>query len=154
MLGYPSDDDEDSCDDIVAIIDMLRDHFAVSNDRLTRSEQLRLKEEAFNDARSTKMEELTSALRVDSHGEDEKCSVEAVELSMQPYESMTLQDASEGFRKLTKGISLDENIDGEISDDEERDPVGLAQNTAVVGDVTFHGSEVTELPKDFKLTNS
>ena len=97
---------------------------------------------------------MTSALRVDSHGEDEKCSVEAVELSMQPYESMTLQDASEGFRKLTKGISLDENIDGEISDDEERDPVGLPQNTAVAGDVTFHGSEVTELPKDFKLTDS
>ena len=40
------------------------------------------------------MEELTSALRVDSHGEDEKRSVEAVELSMQPYESMSLQDAS------------------------------------------------------------
>ena len=70
-LGYPSDDDEDSCDDVVAIIDMLRDHFAVSNDRLTRSEQLRLKEEAFNDARSTKLEELTSALRVDSHGKDQ-----------------------------------------------------------------------------------
>ena len=79
--------------------------------------------------------------------------MEAVELSMQLYESMTLQDASEGFRKLTKGISLDENIDGEISDD-ERDPVGLAQNTAVVGHATFHGSEVTELPKDFKLTDS
>ena len=103
-LGYPSDDDEDSCDDVVAIIDMLRDHFAVSDDKLTRSEQLRLKEDAFNDARTTKMEELTAALRLDSHGEDEKCSVEAVELSMQPYDSMSLQDSSEGFRKLSKGI--------------------------------------------------
>ena len=46
-LGYPSDDDdEDSCDDVVAIIDMLRDHFAVSDDKFTRSEQLRLREEA------------------------------------------------------------------------------------------------------------
>ena len=120
-LGYLSDDDEDSCDDVVAIIDMLRDHFAVSDDKLTRSEQNRLKEEAFNDARTTKMEELTSALRVDSHGEDEKCSVDVVELSMQPYESMSLQDASEGFRKLTKGISLDESVYDEILDDEDRD---------------------------------
>lgn len=100
------------------------------------------------------MEEFTSALRIDSHGEDDKCSVEPVELSMQPYESMTLQDASKGFRKLTKGISLDENIGDEISDDLERDPVGLSQNTALAGDVTFHASDVTELPKNFKLTDS
>ena len=150
-LGYLSDDDEDSCDDVVAIIDMLRDHFAVSDDKLTRSEQLRLKEDAFNDARTTKMEELTAALRVDSHGDDEKCSLEAVQLSMQPYESMSLQDASEGFRKLSKGISLDEIIDDEILDDEERDSVGLPDNTAVAGDVIFSGSEVSDLPKDFNL---
>ena len=153
-LGYPSDDDEDSCDDVVAIIGMLRDHFAVSDDKLTRSQQLRLKEEAFNDARSTKMEELTSTLRADSYGEDVKCSVEAVELSMQPYESMSLQDASEGFRKLTKGISLDETIADEILDDEERDSVGLPDNPAVGEDVIVHLSEVTELPKNFKLTDS
>ena len=100
------------------------------------------------------MEELTAALRLDSHGEDEKCSVEAVELSMQPYESMSLQDAAEGFRKLSKGISLDENIDDENLDDGERDSVGLLDNTAVAGDVLFHESEVTGLPKDFKLTDS
>ena len=35
-LGCPSDDDEDSCDDFVPIIDMLRDHFAVSDNKLTR----------------------------------------------------------------------------------------------------------------------
>ena len=133
---------------------MLRDHFVVSDDKLTRSEQLRLKEDAFNDARTTKMEELTAALRVDSHGDDEKCSLEAVQLSMQPYESMSLQDASEGFRKLSKGISLDENIDDEILDDEERDSVGLPDNTAVAGDVLFHKSGVTGLPKGFKLTDS
>ena len=133
---------------------MLTDHLSVSDDKLTRSEQLRLKEDAFNDARTTKMEELTAALCVDSHGDDEKCSLEAVQLSMQPYESMSLQDASEGFRKLSKGISLDENIDDEILDDEERDSVGLPDNTAVAGDVLFHKSEVTGLPKGFKLTDS
>ena len=35
---HPSDDDEDSCDDLVAITDMFRDHFAVSDSKLTRSE--------------------------------------------------------------------------------------------------------------------
>ena len=39
-------------------------------------------------------------------------------------------------------------------DDEERDSVGLPDNTAVAGDVLFHESEVTGLPKDFKLTDS
>ena len=73
---------------------------------------------------------------------------------MQAYESMSLQDASEGFRKLTKGISLDETIADEILDDEERDSVGLLDNSAVGEDVIVHLSEVTELPKDFKLTDS
>ena len=38
------DDDEDSYDDVVAVIDIVRDHYAFSNDKLTRSEKL--KEEA------------------------------------------------------------------------------------------------------------
>ena len=64
-VPHPSDDDgEDTGDDVVAIIDMLRDHFALSDDKLTRSEQLRLKEEAFLDTRSRNMEEfcVTSGL--------------------------------------------------------------------------------------------
>ena len=46
-VSHPSDDDEDSCDDLVAITDMFRDHFAISHSKLTRSEQLRIKEEDF-----------------------------------------------------------------------------------------------------------
>ena len=132
---------------------MVRDHFSITNEKLTRSEQNRLNQDAFSDARTIKIEELTSALRVNSQGEEEKCSVEAVKLSMQPDETMSLQDASDGFRKLSKGISLDENVYDEILDDEERDSVGLPDNTDVAGDVIFQGSEVTELPKDFKLTD-
>ena len=49
---------------------------------------------------------------------------------------------------------MEENIDDEILDDEERDSVGLPDNTAVAGDVLFHKSEVTGLPKGFKLTDS
>ena len=82
-FGHPSDD-EDSCDDVVAIIDMLRDHFAVSDQKFTRSEQLRLKQEAFLDTRSRNMEQLTCALRVNSDRGDKKRSVEALKLSMKP----------------------------------------------------------------------
>ena len=32
--------------------------------------------------------------------------------------------------------------------------IGAGLDTAVAGDVIFHGSEVTELPKDFELTDS
>ena len=60
------------------------------------------------------MEDLTSALRVDPLGYDEKCSVEAVELAIQHYASMSLKDASEGFSKPTKEISLDEDRRDEI----------------------------------------
>ena len=153
-VPHPSDDDEDSCDDVVAIIDMLRDHFAVSDDKSTRSEQLRLKEEAYLDTRSRDMEELTSALRFDSHGEEEKCSVEAVGLSMQPYASMSLQDASEGFSKLRKGISLDEDIEDEELEEEEGNLLGLTTHNVDAREVIVHGSDVTGLPKDFKLTDS
>ena len=154
VLNPSDDDDEDSADDVVAIIDMLRDQFVGSDDKLTRSDQLRLKQEAFLDTRTAKMEELTSALRVNSLGDDEKCSAEAIESSMQPYESMTLQDASEGFQKMKKGISLDENLGHENLDDEEGDDVGLSNNNGVAIDVIIPKCDVTDLPKDFKLTDS
>ena len=109
-----SSDDDDSCDDVVAIIDMLRDHFAVSENKLTRSEQLRIKQEAFLDTRTSNMKQLTSALSVDS-----KCSAEFLKLSMKSYTSMSLHEASEGFPKLRKGIGLNEGIRDEDLDEEE-----------------------------------
>ena len=113
-MGFASDDDEDSCDDVVAIINLLREYFAVSDNKLTRSDQLGIKQEAFLDTRTSNMEQLTSALRVDS-----KCSVESLRLSMKPYASLSLHEASEGFSKLRKGIGLDEGIRDEDLDEEE-----------------------------------
>ena len=100
------------------------------------------------------MDELTCALRFDSHGEEEKCSVEAVGLSMQPYASMSLQDASEGFSKLRKGISLDEDIEDEELEEEEGNLLGLTTHNVDAREVIVEGSDVTGLPKDFKLTDS
>ena len=152
-VPHHSDDDEDSCGDAVAVIDIVRDHYAFSNDKLTRSEKLRLKEEAFLATRSRNLNQLTSALRVDLDGGDEKCSVEAFELSRQPYASMTLQDASEGFSKLRKGISLDEDIAND-GFEEESNLNGLPTNNAASGEVILHESDGTGLPKDYKLTDS
>ena len=63
---HPSDDEENSCDAVVAIIDLLREYYAVSDNKLTGSEQLGIKQEAFLDTRTSNMEQLTSALRDDS----------------------------------------------------------------------------------------
>ena len=147
-------DGENIGDDVVAIIDMLRDHFALSRDKLTRSEQLRVKEEAFLDTRSRTMEELTCALRHDLDGQEEKCSMEAVTLAMQPYASMSMQEASEGFYKLRKGISLYGDIEEEDFDEEEANLPAVPNNDAAAGDIILCGSDVTELPEDFKLTES
>ena len=121
---------------------------------MTRSEQLRIKQEAFLDTRARNLEQLTCALRVDSEGEDVKCSEEALKQSMKPYASMSLQDASEGFSKLRKGISLDEDIQDVDLDEEEGNLLGFPSNNTSAGEVTVHADDGTELPKDFKLTDS
>ena len=151
---HPSDDDEDSCDGVVAIIDMVRDHYAVSNEKLTGSEQSRLNQQAFVDSTICDMKQVTSPLRVDCDGEDEKCSVDAVKLSMQPYTSMSVQDASDGFSKLLKGICLDEDVEDENLQEDEGNLVSLPNTNAAAGQVIFHGVDVTDLPKGFKLTKS
>ena len=119
-VTHSSDDDEDG-DDVVALLEVLRDQFGVSDKKMSRSEQLQQKENAFLDMKTGHIKELTQALTVNSYGEDEKCSLNAFEQSNQPYTTMTLQQASEGFSKLTKGISIDEVIDDNDSDEEEFD---------------------------------
>ena len=67
---------------------------------------------------------------------------------------MSLQEASEGFSKLRKGISLDGPICDEDLEEEDGNVLGLPNYNAAAGEVIVHGSDVTELPKDFKLTDS
>ena len=97
---------------------------------------------------------MTSALRVSPTGEDEKCSVDALNLCDQPYASVSLQDASDGFSRLKKGISLDEDIEDEDLDEEQGNLVGLPNSDAVAGEVILQASDLSDLPKDFKLTDS
>ena len=49
--------------------------------------------------KSQHIKELTEALKVDSDGEEEKCSKNAIEQSEQPYSTMTLQEASTALMK-------------------------------------------------------
>ena len=100
------------------------------------------------------MKQVTSPLRVSYDGEDEKCCVDAVKLSIQPYTSMSVQDASDGFSKLLKGICLDEDVEDENLHEDEGNLVSLPNTNAAAGQVIFHGADVTDLPKGFKLTKS
>ena len=161
-VTHSSDDDEDGGDDAVALIEMLRDHFGVSDKKMSRSELLQ-KENAFLDMKSQHIKELTEALKVDSDGEEEKCSKNAIEQSEQPYGTMTLQEASIGFSNLSKGISLDEVIDDNDMDEEEFDFAGNPNhnvddaeptNNVYAAEVSVNGFDVTGLPKGFKLTDS
>ena len=93
LLSRHSSDDEDSCNGAVAVIEMLRDHFGAATDKkMSRSELLQQKEDAFLDMKTRSIRDLTEALTFGPDGEEGKCSEEAVKLSKQPYSSMTLQE--------------------------------------------------------------
>ena len=75
---------------------------------------------------------------------------------------MTLQQASEGFSKLTKGISFIEVIGDNDLDEEEFDLQGIPKRNADdeelinnfdADDVSVNGFDVTGLPKGFNLTD-
>ena len=123
-VTHSADDDEDG-DDVVALLEVLRDQVVVSDKKMSRSEQLPQKENAFLGKKTSHIKELTQELTVNSDGDDEKCRVNAVERSKQPYTTMTLQQASEVFSKLTNSISLDEVIDDNELDEEEFDLPGI-----------------------------
>ena len=160
--SHSSDDDDDG-DDVVALLEVLRDQFGESDKKMSRSEQLRKKENAFLDMKIRHIKELTEALTVNSDGDEEKCSLNAVEQSKQPYTTMTLQQASEGFSKLTKGISLDEVIDDNDLEEEEFDfpeiPNHYVDDTEVnknvdAVEVSVNEFDVSGLPEGFNLTDS
>jgi len=138
---------------------MLRDHFAAKDIKMSRSELLQQKENAYLDTKTHCIKELTEALRFAPDGTEEKCPEEAVELSNQPYPTMTLQEASQTYSKLRKGISLDEVIDDNEFDDEDcripdaDDAVESTNDTDAV-EIPVNGCKDTGLPKGYKLTNS
>ena len=67
---------------------------------------------------------------------------------------MSMQEASEGFSKLRKGISLDDDIGEEALNEEEGNLPAFPNNDAAAGEVILCGSDVTELTEDFQLTES
>ena len=160
---HSSDDDEDGCDDAVAVIEIVRDHFGASDKNMSRSDQLRHKEYDFLDMKTRELRQLTRVLTLDSTGEEGKCSTSAVDLSKQPYKTMTLQEASSKFSKLRKGISLDEVVENDEFDEEDVDLPEISNNNIDVAqeanyvdatEITVNEFEDTGLPKGYKLTGS
>ena len=90
---------------------MLRDHFTASEKKKSRSEQMQQKEDASLDMKRRHIKEFTHALTVAPDRHEGKCSLNALELSKQPFTTMKLQEAIERYTKLNKGISLNEVID-------------------------------------------
>ena len=64
------DEDEDGYDDAVAVTKMLWDHFDVSNNKLSRPEQLQQKEDAFLDIKTRDIKEFTMCTGKSSDGQD------------------------------------------------------------------------------------
>ena len=69
---------------------MLRDKLGALETNPSRSQQLKIKEDVYLEKKSRQLLEWTSTLKVDSHGQEEKCSMEAIHLSEQPYSTMSL----------------------------------------------------------------
>ena len=61
-VSHSSDDEEDDCDDLVAVIEILRDHYDGSDKKLSRSEQFQQKEYHLLVNKSRDIKELTRAL--------------------------------------------------------------------------------------------
>ena len=98
---------------------MLRDHFGASDKKMSRSELLQQKEDAFLEIKTRGNKNLTVALRFCPDGKERKCSENVVKLSNQTYSSVKLQEASERSFKLTQSISVDEVIDDNELEAEE-----------------------------------
>ena len=127
---YSSDEDEDDCDDLVAIFEIFRDKFGSTKQKLSRSEQLQEKVDAYLGNQCRFLNELTSSITVDSEGKEEKCPTEALESCKRPYTVMSVDDCSKILSKIRKGGDIDEVIeDDEFHDDGDDYQLGNAYQT-------------------------
>ena len=73
------------------------------------------------DQRTRSLIELTDALTVDSEGGDEKVSIEAYQLSTQPYTVMSIEECTKVNSMIKKGDNMDEVVDNDEIGDEDHD---------------------------------
>ena len=105
---------------------MLRGKYGRTKAKLSRSEQLQEKVDAYLDNRSRVLNELTSSITVDSKGEEEKCSIEAIKSSQRPYTVMSVENCSKILSKIKKGADVDEVIETDEFDDDDEDDEDVA----------------------------
>ena len=148
---YSSDEDGDDCDDALALIDILRDKFGAAQRKLSRSEQLQGKVDAFLEERFRSQTELTSALTVNSEGDEEKISVEAYQKSREPYTVMSIKECTKIYSMIKKGESMDEDVDDDELTDEDDDELWLPNYSAAAEEQVVIGSDTTD-SRNIKLT--
>ena len=119
---YSSDEEGDDCDDTAALVEILRDKFGAAKKKLSRSEQLQLKVDAFLEERCRSLTELTSALTYNSEGDEEKVPIDACQKSQRPYTVMSIEECTKVYSMIKKGGSMDEVIeDDEVMDDDDEE---------------------------------
>ena len=148
---YSSDEDGDDLDDTVVLLEILRDNFGASRKKLSRSEQLQLKVDSFLDQRTRSLIELTDALTVDSEGGDEKVSIEAYQLSTQPYTVMSIEECTKVNSMIKKGDNMDEVVDNDEFGDEDHDGNIVAYQSFVAEEKVVLGSDNSD-SSEKKLT--
>ena len=152
---YSSDEDEDDCDDLVAIFEIFRDKFGSTKQKLSRSEQLQEKVDAYLGNQCRFLNELTSSITVDSEGKEEKCPTEALESCKRPYTVMSVDDCSKILSKIRKGGDIDEVIeDDEFHDDGDDYQLGNAYQTQEDEEHIVFGSNVAGKTDKLTLTNA
>ena len=114
-----SDEEDDKCDDAIALVEMLRSKHGAETVKQSRSEQLRIKNEDYLKEKIRCLNEITEALHFDSNGEEEKISIEAAEDSMEPYTSMTIDKCRLVFSKISQGKLLNEYLEEDEDTDDE-----------------------------------
>ena len=117
---FSSDEEDDNCDDAIALVEMLRSKHGADTVKQSRSEQLRIKCEDYLKEKTRCLNEITEAIQFDSNGEEEKISIEAAEDSTAPYTSMTIDECRLVFSKIRQGKLLNEYLEeNEDTDDED-----------------------------------
>ena len=148
---YSSDEEGDDYDDTVAVIEILRDKFGATQEKISRSEQLQLKVDTFLEERSRSLTELTNTLTFDSEGREEKTSIESYQQSCRPYTVISIKECTKVYSMIKKGCSMDELIEDDELSDEDGDENTFAHDPVLDEVNVVLGSDKSK-SSDIKLT--
>ena len=94
---------------------------------------------------------ITNSLTVNSEGDEEKISVEAYQISREPYTVMSIKECTKIYSMIKKGESMDEDVDDDELTDEEDDQLWLPNYSAAAEEQVVIGSDTSD-SRNIKLT--